>query len=142
MTSVLQRYMTVGELSRRTGVSVKNLRRYTDWGLIYSVGRSPTGYRLFDTEALWCVGLIGRLRGLGLTVAEIRELAHRRRDGAPVGPLLAQWLRESRARIEGRIAELQQTVDRIDAYERDHHAELDGQGVLWTGDPRACRNCA
>lgn len=142
MTSVLQRYMTVGELSRRTGLSVKNLRQYTDWELIYSVGRSATGYRLFDTEALWCVGLIGTLRGLGLTLAEIRELAHRRRDGQPVGPLLTQRLRDSRARIEDRLAELQRTLERIGAYERDHHAELSGQGALWDGDPRACRECA
>ncbi|MGH4017067.1 MAG: MerR family transcriptional regulator [Pseudonocardiaceae bacterium] len=31
--------MTVGELSRRTGVPIKNLRQYTDWGLINTVGR-------------------------------------------------------------------------------------------------------
>lgn len=54
--------MTVGELSRRTGVSVKNLREYT-------VGRSPSNYRLFDTDALWCVRWIRQLRGL--TLAEI-----------------------------------------------------------------------
>ncbi|WP_454852396.1 MerR family transcriptional regulator [Promicromonospora soli] len=76
MSGVLQRHMIVGELSRRTGVPVKNLRRYTGWGLIYSAGRSTTGYRLFDDEAFWCVGLIGELRGLGLTVAEIRDLTH------------------------------------------------------------------
>lgn len=34
--------MTVGELSRRTGVPIKTLRQYTDWGLIYTIGRSPT----------------------------------------------------------------------------------------------------
>lgn len=143
MTRVQQRLMTVGELSRRTGVSIKNLRQYTDWGLIYSAGRSPTGYRLFDTDALWCVGLIGELRGLGLTVAEIRELSRQRQDEPPVGPLLAQRLRGSRARIEDRIAELQQTLDRIDAYENDHHAELNGHAdTHWAGDPRACPQCA
>jgi hypothetical protein len=33
--------MTVGALSRRTGVPVKALREYEDTGLIYSCGRSP-----------------------------------------------------------------------------------------------------
>lgn len=143
MTRVQQRLMTVGELSRRTGVSIKNLRQYTDWGLIYSAGRSPTGYRLFNTDALWCVGLIGELRGLGLTVAEIRELSRWRCGGQPVGPLLAQRLRDSRARVEDRIAELRQTLDRIDAYETGHRAELNGDaGSTWAGDPRACAECA
>lgn len=137
MTTVAYGLMTVGELSRRTGVSVKNLRRYTDWGLIYSAGRSGAGYRLFGTDALWCVDLIGRLRGLGLTLAEIRELCRRQHDGQPIGPLLAEQLRVSRARIEDRIAELRQAMSKIDAYVSTHHAELtDPAEVCWTGDPR------
>jgi MerR family copper efflux transcriptional regulator len=50
MTSSAQqaRPMTVGELSRRTGVPIKNLRQYTDWGLISTRGRSATNYRLYQ----------------------------------------------------------------------------------------------
>ena len=44
--------MTIGELSRRTGVSVKALRRYEGMGLIYTAGRSASNYRLFDESAL------------------------------------------------------------------------------------------
>lgn len=44
--------MTVGELSRRTDVPIKALREYTDGGLIYTVGRSATNYRLFGNDAL------------------------------------------------------------------------------------------
>ena len=57
--------MTIGALSRRTGVPVKALREYEDLGLIYTVGRSAGNYRLFDEEALWCVGVIGTLRDSG-----------------------------------------------------------------------------
>jgi DNA-binding transcriptional MerR regulator len=32
--------MTIGTLSRRTGVPVKTLRTYEDLGLIYTAGRS------------------------------------------------------------------------------------------------------
>jgi DNA-binding transcriptional MerR regulator len=64
--------MTIGTLSRRTGVPVKALRAYEDMGLIYTVGRSPGNYRLFGDEALWCVGVVGALRDLGLTLEEIR----------------------------------------------------------------------
>ncbi|MDT9701273.1 MerR family transcriptional regulator [Streptomyces sp. P17] len=74
------RPMTVGDLSRRTGVTVKALREYTDLGLIYTLGRSPAGYRLYDPDALRCVRFIGELRGLGLTIAEIRELTVARAD--------------------------------------------------------------
>lgn len=33
--------MTVGELSRRTGVPIKTLRTYADTGLVHTVGRGP-----------------------------------------------------------------------------------------------------
>ena len=47
--------MTIGDLARRTSVAVKVLRRQQDMGLIYTRGRSPAGYRLFDENALRCV---------------------------------------------------------------------------------------
>jgi len=42
--------MTIGDLSRRTGVPVKTLRKYEDMGLICTAGRSPGNYRLFDED--------------------------------------------------------------------------------------------
>jgi DNA-binding transcriptional MerR regulator len=111
--------MTVGELSRRTGVPIKNLREYTDTGLIYTIGRSHSNYRLYNTDALGCVQWIGVLRGLGLTVAEIRDLtssspAQADHPGRSFGPLLAGRLQTSRGRLHARISELQQTLRRIE----------------------------
>ncbi|MFC0109592.1 MerR family transcriptional regulator [Kibdelosporangium aridum] len=95
--------MPVGELSRRTGVPAEALRQYTDWGLIYTKGRSATNYRLFDADALWCVDMIGQLRALGLTVAEVRELT---RTPASFGIRLAELLSVSRKRITSRVNDL------------------------------------
>lgn len=135
------RAMTVGELSRRTGVPVKALREYTDLGLIYTLGRSPSNYRLYDTDALWCVHFIGELRGLGLTVAEIHELTAAWADGAeqPVGSHLAELLHRSRERLLQRIAAQQQILDRIEKFETEHQANLAEGDLCWAGDPRGCR---
>jgi DNA-binding transcriptional MerR regulator len=67
--------MTVGELSRRTGVSLKTIREYEARRLIYSAGRSDRNYRLFDDTAPWCARVIDELRSLGLTLKEIEQLA-------------------------------------------------------------------
>ncbi|MDX2913913.1 MerR family transcriptional regulator [Streptomyces diastaticus] len=138
--------MTIGELSRRTQVTVKALRTYTDWGLIYTAGRSPANYRLYDTDALWCVRLIGELRSLGLTLAEIRDLLSTYADNGEraLGPSLAERLRTARARIDSKIADLEKTRRRIDAFEATHQAELahgSGPGLL-ADDPRRCTRCA
>lgn len=41
-------WMTIGELSKRSGVSVKTIRRWTDLGLISCAGRSGGNYRLYS----------------------------------------------------------------------------------------------
>lgn len=127
--------MMVGELSSRTGTPARALRAWTDTGLVYSAGRSPAGYRLYDESALWCVSVIGELRGLGLTIAEIRDLAavYLGRPGEPVGQHLAALLRRARDRADTRIASLQDLRDRIDqALARD---DLAGDALRDT-DPR------
>jgi MerR family copper efflux transcriptional regulator len=118
--------MTIGQLSRRTGLSVEAQRRYEDIGLIYTVGRSSANYRLFDESALWCVRVIRDLRALGLTVAEIREIAgvYLGQPDRPIGHHLDQRLRAVRARLDARIAELQDLRRRVDDLEARHRAEL------------------
>ncbi|MDQ0381446.1 MerR family transcriptional regulator [Amycolatopsis thermophila] len=138
--------MTVGELSRRTGVPIKALREYTDSGLIYTMGRSESNYRLFTGDALRCVQWIGQLRGLGLTLAEIRDLARKcpQPNDELIGPRLAGLLRTARARLETRIAELQRTRDRITDFETAHRAELAGRAKSngRAVDPRRRAGCA
>lgn len=132
--------MTVGELSRRTGVPTKNLRAYTDSGLIYSVGRTAANYRLYDAEALWCVTAITELRQLGLTLAEIGEFgaSYLARSGEPIGPRLARMLDRSRARVEQQIAELTEVRRRIDEFAAVNQDRLRSRSArTWTGDPRA-----
>jgi MerR family transcriptional regulator, copper efflux regulator len=133
--------MTIGRLSRRTGVSVKTLREYEDMGLIYTVGRSSGNYRLFDEDALWCVNMVATMRALGLTLAEIKEVTetYLQRSDDPIGPQFAAALNAARRRITDRINELQATLERIDAFEAANRAELAGQVDFDLGDPRAKR---
>jgi MerR family transcriptional regulator, copper efflux regulator len=121
--------MTVGELSRRTGTPVKALRRYEQLGLIYTVGRSSANYRLFDESALWCIQVIHNLRALGLTVAEISDLAgiYLGKPDLPIGPELAERLRTVRARIDDRIGALQEVRRRMDDFETRYEEELSGR---------------
>ena len=141
--SIAQRHapmMTIGALSRRTGMSVKALRRYADIGLVYTAGRSPANYRLFDESALWCVQLICDLRTLGLTVTEIRDLArvYLERPDQPIGRYLAERLCAVRKRLDARVAQLLEQRQRLDNFEQRHQAQLAGLpgADFRTEDPR------
>lgn len=128
--------MTIGQLSRLSGVNVKTLREYEGMGLIYTVGRSPGNYRLFDESALWCVEVIRSLRSLGLTVAEIKEIAgiYLGKPDEPIAPHIAIRVRAARSRIDARIRELQQLRRRIDKFQASHALEFAAAG---RSDPRA-----
>ncbi len=106
--------MTIGQLSRRTGVPIKALREYERLGFVYTLGRSTGNYRLFAEEALWCVQVVQGLRSLGLTLKEIQTLLTRycERPDEPIGALL-DVLAQALARVEARIATLQALRDRI-----------------------------
>jgi DNA-binding transcriptional MerR regulator len=130
--------MTIGELSRRTGVPVKLVRKYEDLGFIYTVGRTAGNYRVFDESAEWCVRIVTMWRSLGLTLAEIGDLTERylRRPEENVGPHVAHHLRSVRDRTRARIGELQELLERIDAFEAEHRAELRGAADFRDTDPR------
>ncbi len=107
--------MTIGQLSRRTGVPVKVLREYEALGLLYTLGRSESNYRLFGEEALWCVQVVQGLRSLGLTLKEIQALTARYREqpAESIGGLLDAPLAQALARVEGQIAQLEALRQRI-----------------------------
>lgn len=130
--------MTIGQLSRRTGVNVKTLREYEGMGMIYTIGRSAGNYRLFDESALWCVDTIRNLRSLGLTVAEIREIAgiYLSKPEEPIAAHIASRVRAARARIDARIQELQRLRRRIDEF------EATGRSDRHASDPRRSKQPA
>ncbi|WP_191892464.1 MerR family transcriptional regulator, partial [Streptomyces griseoaurantiacus] len=65
--------MRIGELSRRTGVSVRSVRYYEDQGLLSPV-RRPSGYREYGEGDVTTVRAIRLMLAAGLNTATIAEL--------------------------------------------------------------------
>ncbi|OLZ59334.1 hypothetical protein AV521_45660 [Streptomyces sp. IMTB 2501] len=53
---------TIGDLARRTGLTAKAIRFYSDTGIMPPTDRSPVGYRRYDTGALARPDLVRTLR--------------------------------------------------------------------------------
>jgi DNA-binding transcriptional MerR regulator len=92
--------LTIGELSRRTGVPVKTLRFYSDEGLLPPAGRTSSRYRLYTTQALVRIDLIRTLRDAGLGLDSIKKVLSREMP-------LADALRLQLAAVEAHVASLQ-----------------------------------
>lgn len=68
---------TIGDLARRTGLTVKTIRFWSDSGIVPPTDRSPAGYRLYDLGALARLDLVRTLRELGLDLAVVRQVLDR-----------------------------------------------------------------
>ena len=66
----------IGELARRTGLTVKTIRFYSDRGLVPPCRRETSGRRRYDHEAVARLALIRTLRELGLDLATIGRVLH------------------------------------------------------------------
>ena len=99
--------MTIGEVSRRSGVASSALRFYEERGLIRSE-RAGSGHRRYERPVLRRIAFIVFAQRIGLTLDEIgQELAKLPPDRAPTR---AEWSRLSATwteRIDDRIAELE-----------------------------------
>lgn len=66
--------MTIGQLSARTGLSVRTLRFYADAGVLPEAGRSESGYRLFGSDAVARARLVRTLRELGVGLDDVKRV--------------------------------------------------------------------
>jgi MerR family redox-sensitive transcriptional activator SoxR len=141
--------LTIGEVSRRSGVAASALRFYEERGLITSE-RAGSGHRRYPRAVLRRIAFIVFAQRVGLTLGEIGgELAKLPPDRAPTR---RDWSRLSRgwtARIDERIAEMERlkagltecigcgclSLDRCKLSNPDDRAARLGPGPrYWIGD--------
>jgi DNA-binding transcriptional MerR regulator len=130
--------LSIGDLARATGLTVRALRHYQDLGLLVPAGVHPaTRYRTYGPEQLERARAIARLRRLGLSLDRIRDYL----AAAPVDR--RRLLEDHRAELDARLrstAQLQLELDRLigPAHERRNLGfdEAGPDGVLpasWDG---------
>lgn len=98
---------TVGEVAKRTGLSVRTLHHYDAIGLLSPAQRSDAGYRLYATSDLARLQQIGSLRQLGFTLEEVRSILDRP-DPSPL-----DVIRLHLCRLVDQMAAQQQLYERL-----------------------------
>jgi DNA-binding transcriptional MerR regulator len=68
---------SIGDLARRTGLTVKTIRFYSDRGIVAPTERNPAGYRFYSIDAVARLNLVRTLRELGLDLPTIRKVVDR-----------------------------------------------------------------
>jgi MerR family redox-sensitive transcriptional activator SoxR len=110
----IEKALTVGQLAKRSGVSVSALHFYEAKGLIRSL-RTPGNQRRYPRDILRRVSVIKVAQRVGVPLAAIREALSVLPSGR--APSAAEWRRLSsrwKAELDERIKTLTQLRDRLD----------------------------
>ncbi|MEU5407294.1 MerR family transcriptional regulator [Nocardia asteroides] len=67
-------YLQIGQVADRTALSLKTIRHYDEVGLVQPSARSAGGFRLYTAADVDRLLVIRRMKPLGFTLAEMKEL--------------------------------------------------------------------
>ena len=103
----LRQPLKIGEVARRSGLTVKTIRFYCDEGLIQPISRSDGGYRLFDDTVFAELTLIRTLRAMEIPLQDVRQILESRRSGVCTCSALQARIRVKAGEIGEKIVALQ-----------------------------------
>ena len=108
--------LSIGDLSRHTGVKVPTIRYYEQMGLIAAPDRSEGNQRRYERSDLERLAFIRHARDLGLGIEAIRELIalsqHRERACDGADQIAREHLSDVREKI-ARLQKLEHELERI-----------------------------
>lgn len=98
--------LTIGQLSRTTGVPPKTIRYYEQVGVLPAADRTRAGYRAYGPRGVERLRFVRRARALGLSLAGIKTLVAAVDGDAAMRPRLRELVRVQLGTVEHRITEL------------------------------------
>lgn len=116
-------HFTIGQVAKKTGVSIDAIRFYERENLIAPILRKTSGYRLFDESILLTVSFIRNAKGLGFTLAEIAELLTLRSNPGAISSDVKQKTSAKIVEIDDKIKRLQDMQNELIELDRS----CDGQ---------------
>jgi DNA-binding transcriptional MerR regulator len=101
-----QATLQIGELAKRTALSVDAIRFYERRKLLPPAVRSAGRFRLYAADDIERLRFVRRMQSLGFSLKEIRELMGIRADKAHACPSVRQFLKTKLAEVTVKIREL------------------------------------
>ena len=99
--------MTVGEIAKLAGVSVRALHHYDEIGLVAPSGRSAAGYRTYNGAAIDRLQEVLLFRELGFSLDQIREIVESSRYQRQ------EALLHHKGMLEGKVERLLEVINAV-----------------------------
>ncbi len=105
--------LKIGELARLAGVTAKAIRFYERKRVLPPAKRAANRYRRYDADAVGMLSFVKQATGLGLTLAEIKEVIAIRRGGRPPCAHVHRLLRDKAGELDRKLEDLLELRRRI-----------------------------
>ena len=135
-----ERTFQIGEAAERAELSLRSVRYYEEMGLVAPEARTPGGFRLYTDEHVHRLQLIRRMKPLGFTLQQMRELldardaVHLDPGDAPARERLAGFALDAARRARDLAAKAQRGEQLVEVLARESRGEVaDGTPPEFTG---------
>lgn len=125
--------MQIGEVAERTGLSLRTIRYYEEVGLIRPSSRTQGGFRLYTEPDVARLNLVKRMKPLGFTLEEARDLLavldslDTKGAGGAERDALVDRLAMYRSAAQQRCAQLRSELETAEAFSADLKTEISRQ---------------
>lgn len=109
----MKRAMTIGDLAKATGVKIVTIRYYEQAGLLPAPPRTERNYRIYRTEHQRRLRFIRRLRDLGFTLEQVRDLLCLASDQAHACDDVDRITQEHLAAVEEKLRDLRKLASEL-----------------------------
>lgn len=130
-TGVDGKHMQIGEVAARTELSLRTIRHYEETGLVAPSARSQGGFRLYTDNDVARLMVIRRMKPLGFTLDQMRDLldaTDRLDDGGELDPdereVLLQRVREYEQSAAQQVERLRVQLARAEDFAATLRARL------------------
>lgn len=110
-------HMQIGQVAKRTDLSIRTVRHYDDVGLVTPSVRSAGGFRLYTQDDVDRLLVIRRMKPLGFALTEMKNLLaaldtlEDTSSSVPQRKAAVQCLREYHAKTDESAERLRQQLD-------------------------------
>lgn len=115
--------MKIAEVSKQYGLSADTLRYYERIGLLPGVTRTASGIRDYSEQDCARVQFVKCMRGAGVSIEALIEYMDLFEEGDETIAARKALLEEQRDIVQGRIAEMQAGLDRLN-YKIDNYEQV------------------
>lgn len=128
---------TIGQVAKKTGLSVHTLRYYEKEGLLPFIKKNSAGLRVFSDSDLGWLELIECLKATGLHLKGIKQYIDWYIEGDSTLQQRLDMFKQQKIRVEQQMAELQKHMNKIN-YKIELYTKAVKDGTLHPEKETAC----